>query len=88
MSEEAEETPKISLFERVLAYVAVAIMAIAVASYLTTLIVGMAAGPDALAGELWPFVVAVSYIGLPIGFVLIVVLLIISYVRRGRRHTR
>lgn len=88
MSEDAEETPKISRFERVLAYVAVAIMVIAVVSYLTTLIVGMSAGPDALAGELWPFVVAVSYVGLPIGFLLIVVLLVISYVRRGRRGTR
>lgn len=86
MPTEAEDAPKFSLFERVLAYIAAALMVLAVAAYLTTLIVGMVAGREALAGSLWPLVVGISYIGLPIGFVLLVVLLAISYRRRGSRR--
>jgi len=86
MSTEAEDAPKFSIFERVLAYVAIAVMAVAVISYLTTLIVGMVAGREALAGSLWPIVVGISYVGLPIGFVLLVILLVISYRKRGARR--
>ncbi|MBL5974757.1 MAG: hypothetical protein D3X82_13605 [Candidatus Leucobacter sulfamidivorax] len=86
MSTEAEDAPKFSIFERVLAYIAIALMAVAVISYLTTLIVGLVAGREALAGSLWPIVVGISYVGLPIGFVLLVILLIISYRKRGSRR--
>lgn len=90
MPTEAEDTPKFSLFERVLAYAATALIVLAVAAYLTTLIVGMVAGREALAASLWPLVVGISYVGLPVGFVLLVVLLAINYRRRGsgrREHS-
>mgnify|MGYP001129616635 CR=1 len=83
---EAEDAPKFSIFERVLAYIAVTLMVVAVVAYLTTLIVGLAAGREALAGSLWPIVVGISYVGLPIGFVLLMILLFISYRRRGHRR--
>jgi TRAP-type C4-dicarboxylate transport system permease small subunit len=86
MSTEAEDAPKFSIFQRVLAYIAVALIALAVAAYLTTLIVGLLAGREALAGSLWPIVVGISYVGLPVGFVLLVILLAISYRRRGSRR--
>lgn len=88
MSTDAPHTPKFSVFERVLAYAAIAIMVIAVAAYITTLIVGMVAGRQALAGSLWPVVVGISYVGLPVGFVLLMVLLGMSYAKRGRRSER
>lgn len=78
------EQPKSPVLERVLAYSSVAIMVIAVLSYLTTLIVAMAAGREVLAQGLWQFVVFVSYVGLPVGFVLLMVLLGINFSRRGR----
>lgn len=86
MSTEAEDAPKFSIFQRVLAYIAVTLIALAVVAYLTTLVVGLAAGREALAGSLWPIVVGISYIGLPVGFVVLVILLAISYGRRGSRR--
>ena len=50
--------------------------------------VGMVAGREALAGSLWPVVVGISYVGLPVGFVLLIVLLGMSYAKRGRRGGR
>lgn len=78
------EQQKHSAFERVLAYAAVTIMAVAVAAYLTTLIVAMVAGREALAFGLWQTVVFISYVGLPVGFVLLMILLGINFRRRGR----
>lgn len=73
-----------SVLERVLAYTSVSIIVIAVASYLTTLIVAMVAGREVLAQGLWQFVVFISYVGLPVGFVLLMVLLGLNFRRRGR----
>ncbi len=78
------EQQKSSVLERVLAYAAVGIMVIAVISYLTTLVVAMAAGREALAHGLWEVVTFISYVGLPVGFVLLMVLLGINFSRRGR----
>lgn len=84
MGRMSKETPKFSVFERVLAYAASAIIIVAVLSYLTTLIVGLSAGHEALVDGLWPFVTWVAFYGLPIGFVLLMVLLGVNFTRRGR----
>ena len=76
------EQQQSSVLERVLAYSAVGIIVIAVLSYLTTLIVAMVAGREALAHGLWQFIVVVSYVGLPVGFVML--LLGINFRRRSR----
>lgn len=77
-----------SALERVLAFSTLTIMALAVAAYLTTLMVGMIAGRQALAESMWPVVVWISYVGLPVGFVLLMVLLGLNYRRRGAQRNK
>ncbi|NLA64351.1 MAG: hypothetical protein GX862_00120 [Leucobacter sp.] len=84
--ERMSEQKKHSALERVLAYATVAIIVIAVVAYLTTLIVAMVAGREILADGLWTIVTYISYWGLPIGFVLLMVLLGINFRRRGREQ--
>lgn len=84
----APSTP--SLLERILAYASLAIIATALLSFFVTLIVGMN-DREAMAEGLWPFVYGISLIGLPVGFVLLILLLILSQRRRRadfRRGTR
>ena len=83
--EPAAETPKVSVLERLLAYSAIIIIVIAVVAFLTTLVVAMVAGRTALENSLWPLVTWLAFYGLPIGFVLLVTLLIINFSRRGNR---
>jgi len=80
----ADESPKFSLVEKLLAYASIVIIAAAVVAYLTTLIVGLAAGREVLAAGLWPIVAWIAFYGLPVGFVLLIALLVISFTRRGR----
>lgn len=78
----ARSTPQEpSAIERILAYATIAIIAAALLSFFATLIVGMVDGA-ALAAGFWPFVYGFSLIGLPIGFVLLITLLILSQARR------
>lgn len=81
-----ESTPpkKHSLVERLLAYISITIIVGAVIAYLTTLIVAMVAGRTALEDSLWPIVTWIAFYGLPIGFVLLMVLLAINFFRRGK----
>lgn len=84
----APSTP--SLLERILAYASLAIIATALLSFFVTLIVGMN-DREAMAEGLWPFVYGISLIGLPVGFVLLILLLFLSQRRRRadfRRGTR
>lgn len=78
------EQQQSSVLEKILAYTSVSIIVIAVGAYLTTLVVAMAAGREVLADGLWQVVTFISYIGLPIGFVLLITLLIMNFSRRGR----
>ncbi len=75
---------KPGVVEKILAYSSISIIAIAVASYLTTLIVAMVAGRKVLADGLWQVVTFIAYVGLPVGFVLLITLLIVNFSRRGR----
>lgn len=71
--------------ERVLAYMVAAIIVMSLASFVA-LIIGTAVGVEReeFSTGIWPAVTVLPLIGLPIGFVLIIVLLIVSAVRRGR----
>ena len=73
-----------SVLEKVLAYASVSMIVVAVVSYLTTLIVAMVAGREALVGGIWQFVTFIAYVGLPVGFLLLIALLVINFSRRGR----
>ncbi|RZT66259.1 hypothetical protein [Leucobacter luti] len=76
-----------SLIERILAYASLGIIAVALLSFFVTLIVGMN-DRQAMADGLWPVVYGISLIALPIGFVLLVALLIVSQARRRREFRR
>lgn len=78
------QAPRFSILERVLAYTAAAIIAVAVLSYFATLIVALVAGREALAHGLWQFVTGVAFYGVPAGFVLVMVVLGLSFSRRSR----
>jgi len=71
--------------ERTLAYMVAGVILLSLASFVA-LIIGTASGLERgdFAVGIWPVVTIMPLIGLPIGFVLIIVLLVVSAVRRGR----
>lgn len=71
--------------ERVLAYMVAGVILLSLASFVA-LIAGTAAGLERgdFTEGIWPLVTMMPLIGLPIGFVLIIMLLVVSAVRRGR----
>lgn len=69
--------------ERVLAYMIAAAVALSIIAFLAV-IIGTATGVRDFGEGLWPTVIMLPLIGLPIGFVLLVALLVVSAVRRGR----
>ncbi|MEO7121592.1 MAG: multidrug ABC transporter ATPase [Lacisediminihabitans sp.] len=82
----ANETPAtIHRNERVLAYMIVGIVGVSIVAFFA-MIIGTFAGmtaPDFAQG-VWPTVAYAPLVGLPIGFILIFVLLILGIRRRGR----
>ena len=68
--------------ERVLAGMIAAIVGLSVIAIVATMI-GSAAG--ATTGEgIWPVLVLIGYVGLPIAFVLVIVFMVVSTTRRRR----
>lgn len=78
---EEQSTP--SRFERILAYATITIIVVALGSYFATLIVGMN-DRQAVAEGAWVFVFGLSMYALPVGFVLLIVLLVVAQRRRSR----
>lgn len=72
-----------TLIERILAYASLSIIAAALLSFFATLIIGLN-DREAMASGLWSFVYGLSIYALPIGFVLLVLLLILTQARRKR----
>lgn len=71
--------------ERVLAYMVAGIIVLSLAAFVALIIAtGMGLEREDFASGIWPAVTILPLIGLPIGFVLIIVLLVVSAVRRGR----
>jgi uncharacterized membrane protein len=71
--------------ERVLAYMVAGIIIVSLASFVAILVAtGAGLARADFAVGVWPFITVMPLVGLPIGFVLIVTLLIVSAVRRGR----
>lgn len=75
--------------DRILAFTALGIAAASVICFFA-IFIGTAVGMDQAAfGEgLWPVVAAIPFWGLPVAFVLIIVLLITSFIRKGRAASR
>ncbi len=71
--------------DRILAFTALGIAAASVICFFV-IIIGTAVGMDRRDfGEgLWPVVAAIPYWGLPLAFVMIIALLVMSFIRKGR----
>jgi hypothetical protein len=85
---EAPDLP-VRRIDKILAYTALVLTGASVACFFA-IIIGTASGMDQKSfGEgIWPFVAALPLFGLPIAFVLIIALLIMSFARRGRAAKR
>lgn len=89
LEEMTTESSSPSRFERVLAIAAVTIIGLAVLAFLVTLVLGLTdTGRETLATGAWPLAVWTSYVGLPVGFALIIVLLIVNNRRRAKDNPR
>lgn len=82
-----ESSPEATVgrFDRLLAYTALTLAAASILSFFA-IIIGTAVGMSqaAFGSGVWPFVAALPLFGLPLAFLMIIALLIISFVRRGR----
>lgn len=75
------EFAKRSQLETTLAYMAVGIILTSILAILATLLVALSN-----VGQIPPIIVQLPLIGLPIGFVLIMVLLVVTVVRRRKEN--
>jgi FtsH-binding integral membrane protein len=85
MSTNTPAEPPVRRIDRVLAFMALGIAVLSVLCFFAIMI-STAAGMrhEDYATGVWPVVAVLPVVGLPIAFVLILVLLIMSFVRRGR----
>ncbi|WCD91585.1 multidrug ABC transporter ATPase [Microbacterium sp. nov. GSS16] len=77
--------PQTGRLERFLAFTALALAAVSVICFFS-IIIGTAVGMDqsAFGHGIWPVVAALPLFGLPIAFLMIITLLVLSWARRGR----
>lgn len=75
--------------DRILAFSALGIAAASVICFFA-IIIGTAVGMDQSAfGEgAWPLIAAIPFWGLPLAFVMIITLLVMSFIRKGRAASR
>ena len=71
--------------DRILAYVSLGLAVVAIGCFFAVIIARPAGVTDFSEG-LWPLIVVFPLIALPTAFILIVVLLIMSFVRRARAN--
>lgn len=81
--------PAIRQVDRILAFTALGLVVASILGFVT-IIIGTANGMDEAAfGEgVWPFIASILYWGPPLAFILIITLLIMSFVRKGRAASR
>lgn len=84
----APEVP-VRRVDRILAFTALTLAALSVVCFFA-IIIGTATGmsQSSFAEGMWPVVVAVPPYGLPLAFVMIIALLIMNFVRKGRATKR
>ncbi|HWU28899.1 MAG TPA: multidrug ABC transporter ATPase [Microbacterium sp.] len=77
------------LLDRILAYTALALTAASIICFFA-IPIGTATGMQQkdFGQGAWPFIAALPLYGLPVAFLMIITLLIITFVRRGRANTR
>ena len=69
--------------ERVLAFMVASAIGLSIIAFLAV-IIGTATGVTDFSGGVWPVAIVLPAIGLPIGLVLMIALIIVSGLRRGR----
>jgi hypothetical protein len=69
--------------ERILAYMVASAIGLSLIAFFAV-VIGTATGVRDFTGGVWPTVIVLPMIGLPIGFVLIIVVLVLSFMRRSR----
>jgi uncharacterized membrane protein YhdT len=80
----ANETPvTFNRVQRVLAYMVASAIGLSILAIIA-IVIGYAVGLKNADEGVWPAVFVLPIIGLPIGFILIIVLLVLTFVRRGR----
>jgi uncharacterized Tic20 family protein len=80
----AENSPIIdNRAERVLAFMVAASIGMSILAFLA-IIIATVAGVTNFAEGVWPVVIVLPLVGLPIGLVLMITLFIVSAIRRGR----
>lgn len=76
------------LVERILAFIVLFVVAAAFVSFFAVLIAGMnGVERDDFTEGPWPFITWVSYVGLPVGLILILTLLVMNMRRRSKTNT-
>lgn len=75
--------------DRILAFSALALAAASIICFFA-IIIGTAVGmqQEDFGSGAWPFIAAIPYWGLPLAFAMIVALLIMSFIRKGRAASR
>lgn len=88
-TQNSEPDVPVRRLDRFLAFSALGIAAASVVCFFA-IIIGTAVGMDqADFGEgIWPIVAAIPFWGLPLAFVMIVTLLVMSFIRKGRAASR
>lgn len=81
--------PEIRRLDRILAFTALGLIAASILGFVT-IIIGTTNGMNeaAFAEGAWPFIASILYWGPPLAFILIIALLIMSFVRKGRAASR
>ncbi|MFT4157589.1 MAG: multidrug ABC transporter ATPase [Microbacterium sp.] len=77
--------PEIRRVDRILAFTALGLIAASVLGFFS-IIIGTANGMNqqSFAEGAWPFIASILYWGPPLAFILIIVLLVRSFIRKGR----
>lgn len=81
----SDQAPAVRRIDRILAFGALGLAAASVLCFVA-IIIGTAAGmqQEDYAVGAWPIIAAIPMWGLPLAFVMIITLLIISFIRKGR----
>ena len=83
------QEPEVRRVDRILAFTALGLAAASIVCFFA-IIIGTAVGmhKEDFGSGVWPFVAAIPYWGLPVAFVLIMLLLVMSFIRKGRAASR
>lgn len=89
-TQNSPQEPPVRALDRFLAFAALGLAAASVLCFFAIIIGSSAFGmdQDAFGNGAWPLIAAVPTWGLPIAFVMIITLLIMSFIRKGRAGSR